>query len=155
MARSCGIRDERGLTPSEARFVDAYTGNAFETARAIGVTEDHCRKMSRTPRVRQALLDRVREERESDMATAVADRLERMAFWTSVMRGETITNPDTGEKVIVTEMKDRIKASELLGRACMDFVEKKIVESTSEVRVGAVKGLEERINQVLDRSWLE
>jgi phage terminase small subunit len=52
---------------------------------------------------------------------AIADAVERQAFWTSVMR-------DRG-----ADMRDRLKASELLGRAGGDFIER--IQTDSSIRV--------------------
>ena len=52
---------------------------------------------------------------------AIADAVERQEFWTSVMRDRS------------ADMRDRLKASELLGRAGGDFVER--VQSDSTIRV--------------------
>lgn len=140
-------RDHRGLTPTQARFVDAYTGCQKETAKLIGTTEQYAKDLMSKPEnaiVRQLIWEKVQREREAITGNIVASRLERLTFWTEVMRTPAF------------EMKDRLKASEILGKAHMDFVEKHIIEGgPSPVQVGVVRGLDERVNQILGRDWLE
>lgn len=140
-------RDPRGLTPVQSAFVDAYAGNVVEAARLIGFSEKYCQNMMSKPEfwhVRQAIRDRVNTDKSGN-GEIVASRLERLAFWTDVMRGNN------------AEVKDRLKASELLGKAHMDFVEKTVVETSGQVQVSVVRGLEERIAQltVAEADWLE
>ena len=130
----------------QAKFVDAFTGNAVETCRLIGASDSfgwNVMSEKKYAHVREALWARVRDERDGKTGLVVPSRLERLALW-----GEMMRDRNRDDSI-------RLRASELLAKAHMDFVEKQIIESTSEVRLGAVKGLEERINQVLDRSWLE
>ena len=62
------------------------------------------------------------QERESKEASArVATRAERQAFWTEIMRD--------GEAA----MKDRLRASELLGKAAGDFLERVEVENNASL----------------------
>jgi len=105
------------LTEKQRAFVEAYmgeaAGNATEAARIAGysggdstlssVGSDNLRK----PKIRQAIRDRVTTD------PLVADRRERQAFWTAVMRGEE-GDPST---------KDRMTAAKLLGKSQGDFVE--------------------------------
>jgi len=60
-------------------------------------------------------------------ASKIANAIERQEFWTSVMRGEEATGTDN-EGNEYTDMKDKLKASELLGKAQSDFVDKSVVE---------------------------
>lgn len=60
--------------------------------------------------------ERVSELRALIERDAIADASERRRFWTETMR-----NKDG-------DMKDRLKASELIGRADGDFVERKKIE---------------------------
>ena len=105
-------RDARGLTPSQAAFVDGFTGCVTETAKITGLAPGYCQALMSDPKyahVRACLYDKVREERSRRHGRVVASRLERLSMWTSIMR----------DKKQFT--KDRLKASELLGRAHMDF----------------------------------
>lgn len=108
------------LTEKQRRFVEAYmgeaAGNATEAARLAGykgnaktlgaVGAENLAK----PGIQQAIDKRV------DADPKIATREERQRFWTSVMNGD----PEHG----ILEMRDRLKASELLGKTQADFVER-------------------------------
>jgi len=139
-------RDARGLTPSQAAFVDGFTGCVTETAKITGLAPGYCQALMSDPKyahVRACLYDKVREERSRRHGRVVASRLERLSMWTSIMR----------DKKQFT--KDRLKASELLGRAHMDFVEKTVVETTGPLQVSVVRGLDERLEILRKADWLE
>jgi phage terminase small subunit len=102
------------LTPKQRRFIEAYTGNATEAARlagyqgnddVLGVTGFD---LLRIPKIAQAIAER--EERA--ITGLIATREERQAFWTQVMNDST------------SEMKDRLKAAELLGKSQADFIDR-------------------------------
>ena len=57
--------------------------------------------------------------RRDQRTLAIADREERQAWWTAVMRGEPDGTAPT--------LSERLRASELLGRAQGDFVERREV----------------------------
>ena len=87
-------------------------GNATEAARlagysgsesALGVTGHDNLK---NPKIAKA----IKQRQDSD--PAIATREERQRFWTEVMN-----NPQA-------DMKDRLRASEILGKASGDFVER-------------------------------
>ena len=102
------------LTEKQRRFVEAYmgaaAGNGAEAARQAGykgndatlrvVAAENLAK----PNVRAAI-----EERRTARPD-IATREERQAFWSAVMRGQE-----------GAEMRDRLKASELLGKTHLDF----------------------------------
>lgn len=102
-------------------FVDYYAacGNATESARKAGYSDKNAGvnadKLLKNPKIQQALAERNKEVSQSRIATIK----ERQEFWTSVLRGQ---EPDA-------EMKDRLKASELLGKCQGDFIDR--VESTT------------------------
>lgn len=105
------------LTEKQRRFVEAYmgeaAGNGTEAARLAGykgsaktlgvVATENLAK----PSVRAAIDARVAADPK------IATRQQRQEFWTKVMLGEEDA-----------EMRDRLKASELLGKSQADFVEK-------------------------------
>ena len=62
--------------------------------------------------------ERVSELQAEIKSTTIADARERREFWTKVMRGDEESS----------DMKDRLKSSELLGKADGDFVERKKIE---------------------------
>jgi len=84
---------------------------------ASSTPEVNASRLLRNAKVRAAF----RQVAEVTQGGAIADAVERQAFWTSVMRDRN------------ADMRDRLKASELLGRAGGDFIER--VETESSIRV--------------------
>ena len=109
---------ERKITEKQRRFIEAYMGaacgNVTEAASLAGykgnrkTLEAVGRKTLAIARIRAAIDERV----EAD--SSVATRKDRQEFWTAMMLGTE------GE-----EPRDRLKASELLGKSQADFVERK------------------------------
>lgn len=102
------------LTARQQAFVDAFDGNGTAAARAAGYKGSdntlavQARRLLRNAQIRAAIDARL----GPDAKKRIADREERQAFWTSVMR-------DANKK-----MDARLKASELLGKSEADFKEK-------------------------------
>ena len=119
-----------GLTPMQRRFCEVYSangGNALDAARTAQYAhpEKQASRLLDNVGVRAAL----EKLRESTTNAAIATREERQAFWSKVLRDSEI------------DMKDRLKASELLGKAQTDFINKTEVTGAnggpvvSEVRI--------------------
>lgn len=102
------------LSTREQKFVDAYAGNGAQACRAAGykgnvqVLSGQARRLLNKAKVKEAIRARERLEAKA----AIATRQERQAFWTSTLRDRGV------------ERRDRLKASELLGRSEADFTEK-------------------------------
>ena len=104
---------KKPLTVKQQRFVDFYDGNATDAARKAGykgnaltlgqVGKENLEK----PHIKKAI--QARETKRS--ASNIADREERQQFWTESMRDGEI------------DIKDKLKASELLGRSEADFTD--------------------------------
>ena len=110
----------RELTAKQRRFAEVYDGNGTKAARLAGYSGSDntlaqaARELLRNPQIRAAIQAR----EKVDIGPAVATREQRQEFWTSVM-----VNPERA-------MKDRLKASELLGRSQADFTDKLHVDGT-------------------------
>lgn len=104
------------LTEKERRFVEAYMGkaigNASEAARLAGYSSpgELGHRLLKKVEI-QAAIDK---RQESD--PLIATREERQRFWTAILRGEMA---EAG-----FDTKDRLKASELLGKASGDYLER-------------------------------
>ena len=106
--------DSGGLTPKQRAFVEAYTGNGVEAARKAGyrgimstlsaIATENLNK----PLVKKAMEERLNRATKRRIAT----REELQEFWS-----EVTYNPDI-------QMRDRMKASELLGKSQAAFTEK-------------------------------
>ena len=100
-----------GLTGKQRAFCEVYVangGNATDAARQAGYGKPHvqCVVILGSISVQKA----IEKLRASTTNAAIATREERQAFWSSVLR-------DQGE-----DMKDRLKASDLLGKSQADFI---------------------------------
>ena len=100
-----------GLTERQRAFCEAYVengGNAADAARKAGYKNPHPQGVQtlRLVTVRNAL----EKLRRSTTNAAIASREERQSFWSSVLRDQNI------------DMKDRLKASDLLGKSQADFI---------------------------------
>ena len=103
-----------GLTERQRKFCEAYSangGNALAAARDAGYKQPvpQSAENLENPKIRAAL-EKLRTETTS---SAIATREERQSFWTQAMRDEA------------RELKDRLKASELLGKSQADFIDRK------------------------------
>lgn len=132
--------DERGLTPKQRAFVEAYTGasagNATDAARRAGYTGSPATlavtgaKTLKIPKIRAAIDAHV----EATRSRAVMDRRERTELLTAIARGEvddfeeTVVHTKDGTERVVqparAKLKERIKAIHLLGKMDGDYVER-------------------------------
>ncbi|MGV6818718.1 MAG: terminase small subunit [Thiotrichales bacterium] len=104
----------RKLTPMQMRFAEfcAQCSNAKKAAKLAGYASKNAmqqgKKLVDNSRV-QAYLSEITK---AETKTRIASAEDRQAFWTKVMY-------DDGE-----QMKDRLRAAELLGKSQADFVQK-------------------------------
>lgn len=103
------------LSERERRFVEAYMGKAAGNATKAAILAGYSAKsaarigyrLTRKVQIANALQARVQSD------PGVASREDRQAFWSRVMYGKG--------KFGKAALKDRLKASELLGKSQMDF----------------------------------
>jgi len=104
------------LTEKQRKFVEAFMGpakgNATEAARIAGYSGNDATLRNAGSRLltNANISEAIKERQESD--PLVADREERQRFWSEVMRNDQ------------ADMRDRLKASEILGKSQADFTEK-------------------------------
>lgn len=105
---------ELTLNARQQKFVDLYDGNGTESARKAGYTGSDsvlgktAHDLLRNPKIKTALKAREKIEKRKRIAT----RQERQAFWTRSMNDKK------------EPLRDRLRASELLGKSEADFTEK-------------------------------
>jgi phage terminase small subunit len=103
------------LTPKQKAFAEHYaaSGNAMESARLAGYKQPQVQGAENLekPRIVEYIASLTKPAKNRRIATAE----ERQEWWTKVMLGH---DPDA-------DFKDRLKASELLGKSQADFVERK------------------------------
>lgn len=107
------------LTLKQKKFVEAYDGSIKEASENSGLSYDYCRQLITKPHI----LTAIRERESTRLNPFIATRQERQNFWTKIMQDEE------------AEMKDRLKASELLGKSEADFIDRKQYEGGVEVNM--------------------
>jgi len=99
---------KRVFTVKQQKFIDCYDGDIKAAAKKAKLAYDYARRLVTKPHIVTALKNRQETEvRPKD----IANRQQRQEFWTEVM---------TNKK---ENMKNRLKASELLGKSEADFTE--------------------------------
>ena len=99
---------KRELTLKQQKFVDCFDGNIKEAAEKSGLSYEYARRMVTKGHILEAIKNR--QDTEARPKT-IGTRQERQSFWTEVMRNKAAM------------MRDRLKASELLGKSEADFTE--------------------------------
>lgn len=133
-------KQTRAEREKRERFVEAFTGvaegNAKKAAELAGYKDADKigARLMREPWVQQAI-ERVRKEAEKAVP-GIMTREERFAWWSTIIRGDPIQQMILGVEVMATPpMAARLKASELLGKAQGDFVERHEHKHVAEVRI--------------------
>ena len=118
---SNGSRAKTHTTPSsirerERRFVEHFmaSGNATKAATQAGYSKNTASQIGyrllRKVQIQRAIAQRTHDD------PAIATREERQQFWTAVERGQG--------PYAKASLKDRLRASELLGKTQADFVDR-------------------------------
>lgn len=111
------------LNPRQRKFAEIYDGNATEAAIRAGYASGSA-EVTGARLLRNAKVQGIIKGREqSESRVRIASRQQRQEFWTSVM--------SDGE----VDMKDRLKASELLGKSEGDFLDR--VELSGQLNLAA------------------
>lgn len=133
------------LTTRQRKFVEIYSGNGVQAARDAGYQGSDATlaqtayELLRNPDIKSSIENRTKRE----LAPKIADREARQSFWTKIMESDD------------EDMKDRLKASELLGRSQADFTDKAEITGKDgepiEVRVSKMspEEREARIQELL------
>lgn len=113
------------MTGKQLKFISEYTKdfNATQAAIRAGYSPKTAYSIGQELLKKPEIQNAMNENRNK----LIADRNERLQFWTTTMR-------DNNE-----EMKHRLKASELLGKAQSDFTEK--IEANQNVKVNTLADL--------------
>ena len=100
------------LSVKQQRFIDFYDGNATQSAIKAGYSSKTAYSQGQRLLKKVEILNAIQIREKMTTAEAIWNREKRQAFWTQVVR-------DTNQK-----MRDRLKASELLGKSEGDFIER-------------------------------
>ena len=101
---------QKRLSKKQLTFIDLFDGNGTEAARAAGYStpETAGKRCLQNVQIRTA----IEERRKKEIKPEVMTRIERQAWWTKIILDET------------QSMKDRLRASELLGKSEGDFLDR-------------------------------
>ena len=96
------------FTVKQQRFIDAYDGDIQKAAIKAGVSYIYARKLYTKGNILRSIQNRQNTEVRPK---AIMNRQQRQEFWTKVAKDEDEAT------------RDRLRASELLGKSEADFVE--------------------------------
>lgn len=113
------------LDERRRRFVEAYmgqaAGNATEAARLAGYSPRTAKQQGARLLTFVDVKQAIENRQQND--PAIATREERQRFWTNVMNDRD------------ADMKDRLRASEILGKASGDFVDRVETDNQHKVQI--------------------
>ena len=124
------------LTPKMERLIEAFDVEAedwdaefLRAGKQVGYAAGYVKKKLKNNRT---IIRKLKHREEYGMSEEERNRRIRKEFWQTVMQSELV------------EMKDRLKASQLWGKAEGDFVHK------VEASVKVAKDLEEKLTEALE-----
>lgn len=127
------------LTARQKRFIELYAGNAEEAAKAAGYAPRSAAKagnnLMRNPTVIRAIRERMDKESQASFSVLVTSRKARQEWWAKIMESDEY------------DIRDRLKASELLSRSQADF--------TDNVNLNAKLSLVDLINKSMEPEVIE
>ncbi|MBF0259484.1 MAG: terminase small subunit [Desulfamplus sp.] len=104
--------NSKHLTAKQMAFIDLYDGNTTRTAVAAGYGVKSA-KMAGIRNMQNVTIRNLIEQRQSqEIKPKVMDRIARQVFWSDITRDDGLP------------LRDRLRASELLGRSEGDFLER-------------------------------
>jgi phage terminase small subunit len=112
------MKKERKITDRQQKFIDVYDGDVKASAKKAKISYTYARQLRTKTNIIQAI--RNRQETELRPRT-IMNRQERQEFWTQVVKNKKV------------EMRDRLRASELLGKSEADFTEKLAITSSDSL----------------------
>lgn len=98
------------LSERQLRFVELWTGVATETAALAGYS--NAREAGSRCIRNKEICRLIKEKRAAEIKPEILSRLDRQKFWSDGVKNQGL------------DYKDRLKASELLGKSEGDFLEK-------------------------------
>lgn len=135
--------ENRKLTIKQKKFADEYikTGNAYRSAKSAGYSENYAKgnviRLLENESVKAYVSQKMKEIEDSK----IADAKEVLELLTSIARGEvteeaTLLSGNGMQELVPksADIKDRIRAAELIGRRYALFTDKMEVEGN----IGAV-----------------
>ena len=103
---------EDKLTVKQLRFVESYDGNATAAAIAAGYSVKTACFIGNENLRKPNIIKAIKAREAKKVKPHIASREDRQKFWTETMRDMT------------ADLKNRLRASELLGKSEADFIER-------------------------------
>jgi phage terminase small subunit len=133
--------DKIKLTPKQQAFCDYYlqSGNATESAIKAGYSKKTARSVGAENLTKPYIIDYIKERQYKIHSSNIATEVEIKEFWTYAMISAG------------NELKDRIKASELLAKTKGMFLDKQEIKITSSTILEELKKMTpEQIQELLN-----
>ena len=111
------------LTAKQRAFIENYTGNATEAALKAGYSKDTAYSIGQENLKKPEIQQAIREREAKRLSPAIAKRDRLLEFWTQTMEDTDIY------------IKERLRASELLGKAQGVFLERVEMEHTGSLDI--------------------
>ena len=103
---------EAKLTAKQLRFVESYDGNATAAAIAAGYSVKTACFIGNENLRKPNIIKAIKAREAKKVKPHIASREDRQKFWTETMRD------------MKADLKNRLRASELLGKSEADFIER-------------------------------
>lgn len=127
------------LTVKQKRFVELYDGNATEAAVKAGYSQKYANRIAAQLMDNEKIVERIQEREAERDATEIMTREQRKIFWTAIARDES------------QSIRDRLRASELLGKSEGDFIDRKQITGKDGEPVTVASILRELDERTLNR----
>jgi phage terminase small subunit len=128
------------LTFKQKQFCEFYvgSGNASEAARLAGYSAKSAYATGHENLKKHEVVEYIKSLNQAMSSTRIASALERQEFWTAIMRGQ------------MPEIESiQLKASEILGRAQGDFIQKVDVSGNLALESMTDEQLDQRIQELM------
>ncbi|MBF0260067.1 MAG: terminase small subunit [Desulfamplus sp.] len=115
----------KALSKRQLKFIDLYDGNAEQTAIKAGYSVKYAKRAGIRNLKNDTLRHLLEEKRQAEIKPEVMNRIQRQVFWSDIIRDESLS------------IRDRLRASELLGRSEGDFLERMDLsgETTTKIKI--------------------
>ena len=111
------------LTAKQRRFVEAYDGNATQAAIAAGYSKKTAPYIGAENLKKPQIMEEIKKRESKQLRPLIWSREQRQKFWS-----EVANDPNQ-------DMRDRLRASELLGKSECDFTDRLKLDGSVEVNI--------------------
>lgn len=118
------------LSLKQKLFIENYEGNGTDAARKAGYkgSESVLGQVAYENLRKPEIQKEIKQKQNKQLEPLIADRTDRQKFWTQIMSDVTV------------ELRDRLKASELLAKAGGDFLPKQFEDKSKLTLADIIMG---------------